>query len=232
MIMSPWREPLTWELRSAGTLPHAGTAYRVAGAFRGALLAALGDEGWLVAEDRAGKAASILAIPGRDRIVAVGIAPRATVADDAIEIIHEAAEQISREGFGRTLKIGRSVKMRKLSGPARRWRTLTPWIADRSLNSGGKGRKRTAEQLVHESLGKALRPGAQPAEAIEHAAGILDHVDLTLDGIQHPRDWEQPRSAYPPYTAFVRLAFRDPLQGPLLIGRGQYQGCGLLIADD
>lgn len=237
MIQSPWRAPLLWELQTANQLPAAASAYRVAGAFRGALLEALGDEGWLIAEDRTGRPASILAIPSAaaNRIVAVGVALRATVADDATPILREAANEIGQEGFGRSLYLGRQVTMSKLTGPSDSWRTLTPWIALKSLSRAakGKGKSRTPESLLHESVGRALHPEAQPAEAIAHAASLLAAIEITPhNDMGDARDWTQPSSAHPPYTAFARLAFRAPVQGPLLVGRGQYQGCGLLIADD
>lgn len=243
MIETGWRAPLLWRLRSTGTLPRATSAYGVAGAFRGALLEALADEGWLIAEDRAGRPASILAIPSMsaDRVVAVGVAPQATVAEDALPILHRAADQVAEDGFGRRLNLGPPLQMGRLVGPSRRWRTLTPWIALKSLSRGGtrpdgrkrSGRERTPETLLQEAVGRALNPDAMPAQAIDAAASMLTAIEITpRSETSHARDWMQPQSSRPPYTAFTRIELREALQGPILIGRGQRQGCGMLIADD
>lgn len=234
-IPSPWRAPLLWSLTTQdGPLPLDSSGFRVGSALRGALLDALGDDGWLIAEDREGRPAGVLTIPHRGRTIAVGVALRATVAADAELIVRKACNGLAP---GRNLKLATPITMPRLVGPSASWSSLTPWIADASLSRGGSGRgaRRTPDQLAAESLGRMLDPTLSRADARDYGASLIERVSVRPDA-KHTsvdaRDWDRPRSSYPPYTAFVRLALRQPLYGPLLIGRGHYQGCGLMVADD
>lgn len=92
-------------------------------------------------------------------------------------------------------------------GPAREWKSATPYVATRHL----KQRDRVEAFFKQDVTRECLRRGL-PAP-----------LDATLS-----RSVAGPRGGKP--SAMISLRFPDPVQGPVLLGKGSHSGSGLFRA--
>lgn len=100
-------------------------------------------------------------------------------------------------------------------GPAAEWTTVTPVILDRLPR-----RQRTAETIIAQSLMTAGYP--EPVLVETHRTPMLRGVEPSW----HFPVQRKPQQPVAPYT-HVTVRFAQPVQGPLLVGRGRYFGLGL-----
>ena len=115
-----------------------------------------------------------------------------------------------------------------LAGPARTWRSATPFFP---VHEYPQGRPHDA-------------PGAQLEKAVTTWRGIAPRVrvrrierpELPAPELFTPIPWRRPRATYkgrkiPPQArpAYYALEFDEPVRGPLLLGRGEHFGLGLFL---
>lgn len=112
--------------------------------------------------------------------------------------------------------------------PSRRWVSVTPVALDRfpgELWSSRPDQHRRAEEHARESIAQACAWVGLPAPdeiEIGRAGGLAGVADLR----RYPT-YRSPGRGIPRACAHVRLAFAEPVQGPVLIGAGRYFGYGL-----
>ena len=115
-----------------------------------------------------------------------------------------------------------------LLGPARLWTSVTPYVTPRETRRTPDGPMRPGraleDQVRRDCVQKSLPApfGIAVASHRPTAHGeMLAAMDFELTGLGHkppPRDAE---------AAFVDLAFREPVSGPLALGHGAHSGLGL-----
>lgn len=111
------------------------------------------------------------------------------------------------------------------AGPARRWRSITPYIAPNRRFDEKDCLKQLRYEVKERTLGVPLiSPGA--AEMLKSPADIktANEFDLTSDPA-HPR----PKGSEP---RLCRLTFSEPVSGPLAFGWGCHTGMGQFVPDD
>ncbi len=112
-----------------------------------------------------------------------------------------------------------------LVGPARQWISLTPFVAGRETrrqNGALRPRRSLEEQLRNDLEKRGLTAfGVETAPAREVPGGALATAEFDLFA-----DKMRPPPAAP--AAFVRLAFAEPVFGPLALGYGAHYGLGFL----
>lgn len=211
------------------SLPHAPVLTR---ALRRAVLAQAGDTAPEVLHGHApGPHVAFLALPdvghphatGTLRGVALALPRDIDVRDrTAVRDAFHAVETLRLARSRPPVELAVGGELRALSparwiGPARRWRTVTPIVADRHpkpSHGGLEGALRLA--LAHAGL-------PEPAEVTPLAGPGLTGVAVAgaLRG-------EVPRGL----RLHVQLLFQHAVAGPVLVGRGRYFGIGMLAPCD
>lgn len=110
-------------------------------------------------------------------------------------------------------------------GPASLWVSLTPYVVGRETHRGGRPRAgRSLEEQIRDDLAKrglhAFGVEALSARLCAGGALAADAFDLHVDTMKPP-----PGAP----AAFVRLAFAEPVAGPLALGYGAHYGLGLFV---
>jgi CRISPR-associated protein Csb2 len=109
-----------------------------------------------------------------------------------------------------------ALAVERWSGPAREWATATPIVLDRFPR-----RSRSVEDEVRASVANA---------------GLADPVAVALlAGPPVPGAPQAGRlrgSVARGLRVHARLRFRDPVRGPVAVGRGRFRGVGLLVPVD
>jgi len=108
------------------------------------------------------------------------------------------------------------------SGSARKWRSLTPFVAPRYLKKSGRN------SLTGQVDAELASRGLPPAEAVvvrdphtdSMAAAARKHVRVRRRGAAPPVD----------HGFVLDLTLSTPIQGPLLLGYGSHFGLGAFIA--
>ncbi len=115
-------------------------------------------------------------------------------------------------------------------GPARRWASATPIALDRNpgdLHDTDPVRRRAAFDEATAGVIEAVRRIGLPAPV---EVDVLRSCVLpgTAKPLHHPRFPIDPRR---PQRVLVhaRLVFSEPIEGPVLLGAGRYQGLGLFL---
>lgn len=118
-------------------------------------------------------------------------------------------------------------------GPARRWASATPLALDRNpgdLHDTDPERRRVAFREATAVVIEAVRRIGLPAPA---EIDVLRSCVLpgTAKPLRYPRFPVDPRR---PQRVLVhaRLVFEEPVEGPILLGAGRYQGLGLFLPVD
>ena len=112
-----------------------------------------------------------------------------------------------------------------LIGPARHWISATPFVAGRETKreNGAPRARRSLEEQLRDDLQKRglIAFGVEAAPAREIPGGALTAVKFDLIA-------ERMRPPPSAPAAFVRLAFAEPVFGPLALGYGAHYGLGFL----
>ncbi len=226
-----------WELDVA--MP-AERSREVAVGFCGALLQRLGkavEE--VVVEDRlAVFALPRIPVPVASReVAAVGLLVPRVPSRRSSRALQTAIRSIGREGFhvaGRDLRLrsasSKAYEVSRWVGPSRIWTSATPWISEaREVEKLANHRRRG----LLDAIGSALL-GDQ-----DHAQRTLVMEELVMEVQAHDEAW---LPGLPPASAsfdarrglptHVRICFRDPVEGPIVIGRDRLLGMGLLAPVD
>lgn len=101
-------------------------------------------------------------------------------------------------------------------GPSKRWATATPVVLDRHTRHG---RSESAEDMVRLAFANALLP-----EPVDLAISKTPFVGGAVPVGVHAANGS-PRGA----LWHVVAQFERPLRGPVLVGRGRYQGIGVFV---
>jgi len=170
---------------------------------------------------------ALLAIPDGGQIVAAGIAlPRRLPVADR-ERLRRALAEVEHDSFGGSMRLDQRLPAAPWIGPACSWITVTPYVREGyASRSPGDQRK-----LVRRSLRYILAPDNKDA-----AAAIRNLVQEIEVG-EHPfapdvrpaRDWPLTAAMRPEH---LRIIFREPVLGPLIIGRDRRLGLGLMRPAD
>jgi CRISPR-associated protein Csb2 len=112
----------------------------------------------------------------------------------------------------------RSLQHERWNGPSRMWGSVTPVVLHHYPK---RSRESDVERIVSEAFASALLP--QP-ERIQ-VQGVSAHA-----GAGHARgipSYDEGGSNLCRYQVHVVVRFPEPVQGPVLVGRGRYRGYGL-----
>lgn len=105
--------------------------------------------------------------------------------------------------------------------PSLSWHTITPMImpGDHAHN----------QRLLNRLVLKALREAGIDPDLLVHAE--FSHLPWTAQGVAlrdlKLKDWQAKRLI----LQHVRLRFREPVAGPVVLGRGRHYGVGLCVAN-
>jgi CRISPR-associated protein Csb2 len=115
-----------------------------------------------------------------------------------------------------------------LLGPARHWRSATPFIPARHQKFRGKRRENPPDQLCDEIMKRRLpRPAMvrplQPCLLVDRA---LSWTDFRRQRLQGHGDCGQG------YAYGFEIEFAEPVLGPLAFGYGAHFGLGLFVAGE
>ncbi|HEU0141388.1 MAG TPA: type I-U CRISPR-associated protein Csb2 [Bryobacteraceae bacterium] len=111
----------------------------------------------------------------------------------------------------------RTLQREKWTGPSRMWASVTPVV----LHHYPRKRAGDVERILLDAFASALLP--EP-EALEVRAASAH------EGAGHSRSLPSFAEGDPAlcrYQTHVIVRFRDPVEGPVLVGRGRYRGYGL-----
>lgn len=114
-------------------------------------------------------------------------------------------------------------RLRRLIGPARSWRSLTPFVPPRHLKF--RGRNTLQGQIAAELASRGLPPAAVailPPDA-PGARRFRHFICARRDAARAP-----PR----PGGYAIRLTFAEPVPGPIALGYASHFGLGLFTVDD
>lgn len=226
-----------WELDVAMS---AERSREIAVGFCGALLQRLGkavDE--VVVEDRL----AVITLPKIPVLAASGeaaavglLVPRAP-SERSSQALRAAIRSIGREGFrvaGRDLRLksasSKAYEARRWVGPSRVWTSVTPWVSE-----AGESERLANHRRSHllDSIGTALlgdRDQTQRTLAMEGLVAELQaHDEAWVPGLPPASASFDVRTGPPTH---VRICFRDPVEGPIVIGRDRLLGMGLLAPLD
>jgi CRISPR-associated protein Csb2 len=173
-----------------------------------------------------------------DRITKLWIAPaeRPEVDTDALDVREEW--RLALEGFGRPEQFHDASRLLDRSAA---WESVTPFLASGHLKSGGypaEVRRLAARRGLPEIAQIApLRPkGSERENDVNARDGRYDLAEISVRGrprraIHFQRFRSRGREPQPDSLGtFLRLTFREPIQGPLALGYGSHFGLGLFAA--
>lgn len=106
------------------------------------------------------------------------------------------------------------------TAPSRHWRSVTPIVLTGWLRPG-----RTLDRLVARTLGQAGHP-PEAIESVATSAGPL--VPHTLPARTY-RIGQEDAYLHTSPRCHVEVTFRQPVAGPLVLGRGRFAGLGLCL---
>jgi len=128
---------------------------------------------------------------------------------------------------------GATLRARSWTHPATRWASATPVALDRNpgdLHDPDPVARAAAFEAARASIVDAIgRIGLPPPSEVDVVRSCV------LPGTAKPRSYPRfPSEARKPQRVLVhvRIAFGQPVHGPLLIGAGRYQGLGLCLPVD
>jgi CRISPR-associated protein Csb2 len=147
------------------------------------------------------------------------LAPRrgSVAADDESEEAGREEWRLALEGFGRAEEF---AEVSRLFGPAREWRSLTPYLMPWHAKKDFGPTEQIAREVEHRGLGTLA--------GIEHLTTIRIHGrerrPIHFHRFRSRRGLTQPDTS----GSFWRLTFVDDIPGPLALGFGCHFGLGLL----
>lgn len=223
-----------WELDRAMSME---SSREIVGSFCGALLRHLGaavDN--VVVRDRLG----VLALPklpmsARPEAVAIGLLVPRESSEERRKRLDSSVCAVGEEGFrvaGRDLHLtgcSGSSRTGRWVGPSRVWTSITPWVSESDHADRSVERRR----CLLESLAISLLGDGKAADQQVALESLIDgaqaHDEAWVPGIQPASRLVERRSGLP---AHVRVSFRKPVEGPIIIGRDRLLGMGLLVPLD
>jgi CRISPR-associated protein Csb2 len=118
-------------------------------------------------------------------------------------------------------------------GPARRWASATPIALDRNpgdLHDPNPERRQAAFREATAGVIEAVQRIGLPApiEVDVLRSCVLPGTAKPLHYPRFPIDRQRPQRV----LVHVRLVFGEPVEGPVLLGAGRYQGLGLFLPVD
>ena len=130
----------------------------------------------------------------------IGLGSRGSV--ELERVISPVKESLKRDGY---------------TGSSTLWTTVTPYIYDRYPNSDDDRIEIIAQACRHIGL-----PDPEAVKVIEHGVSPLQGVPRAQDTqLNGTRFSDRPRK-------HVIIRFSEPVEGPIIIGRGRYLGIGLM----
>ena len=104
--------------------------------------------------------------------------------------------------------------------PAKKWRTVTPIIL-----TGHPRRGRTLEMCLIRALGQQ----GIPAGAIE---SVTTYTGPTVPKCPAAREFRVADYLNTTRRVHAEIIFREPIKGPLVVGRGRFAGFGVMLPRD
>lgn len=178
----------------------------------------------------------MLPVPVRAGVSAVALVTPRDAAPGSGQALGDAIREIGRDGFrvkGRRLWLrkakDRAYDLHRWVGPSRVWTTVTPCVAgiDGWSNLADKRRRQLMELMATELVVGDVRGTTTLDQIVE---GTQTHEEAWVPGIPPASAWKNPMGAK--RAAHVRLTFRSPVEGPLVLGGDRLLGMGLLVPVD
>lgn len=221
-----------WELDAA--MP-GERAREVAVGFCAAVLSRLGKAvDAVVVEDRLAVLAlpRLPAGPAGGEVAAVGLLVPRQPNGSSARALRKAITSLGRDGFrvgtrDLRLRSARSVAYdpHRWVGPSRVWTSVTPWMPETGTLERPASR-RQAQLLDSLSLSlSADRDGRTAPPIAELVAEVQAHDEAWIPGLPTARTFGDRRTGS---SSHVRISFREPIEGPIAIGRDRLLGMGLL----
>ncbi len=112
---------------------------------------------------------------------------------------------------------------------SRRWASVTPVVLDRHPKAKGNARADEIEEILRASCARAGLPGPNKIHIGKHASHRGVPPARPQSGAPPWAGWSRKQSfgARPVYH--VRLAFDEPVAGPIFLGAGRFVGLGLFL---
>ena len=211
----------------------------IASGFCGALLRHLGPavEEVVVRNRLAVLALPRLPAPAKPEVIAIGLLVPREASEKSSKALDRGVQAVGEQGFdvaGCELRLepGRSGSDQAGSwaGPSRLWTSVTPWVSE------GDHAGRFAEhrrRCLLDSLAISILGDGDHVEqrlSIERLVGEAQvHDEAWVPGVE-PASRSPELRPGPPMHA--RIAFREPVEGPIVIGRDRLFGMGLLAPLD
>ena len=113
--------------------------------------------------------------------------------------------------------------------PSHLWASVTPVVLDRHPKAKGVDRRAEIEQILRDACTRTGLPEPTQVHAENHAA--LRGVPSAWSPGSAPdwTGWSRKKSFGARPLLHVRLAFAEPVAGPILIGAGRFVGLGLFL---
>ena len=123
----------------------------------------------------------------------------------------------------------RSLDPARYLRPSRLWASVTPVVLDRHPKTDGAERRAEIERILRHACTRAGLPEPTHVRADKHAALRGVPSAWPAGGAPDWTGWSRKKSFGARPLTHVRLAFEEPVAGPILIGAGRFVGLGLFL---